>query len=43
MSKEQDNKAIVGRWFQDFWGNPWNPNVIEGKTGEFHERRIFHQ
>jgi predicted ester cyclase len=29
MSKEQDNKAIVGRWFQDFWGNPWNPNVIE--------------
>jgi predicted ester cyclase len=29
MSKEQDNKAIVGRWFQDFWGNPWNPAVIE--------------
>jgi predicted ester cyclase len=29
MSKEQDNKAIVGRWFQDFWGNPWNPNIIE--------------
>jgi predicted ester cyclase len=29
MSKEQDNKAIVGRWFQEFWGNPWNPNVVE--------------
>jgi predicted ester cyclase len=29
MSKEQDNKAIVGRWFQQFWGNPWNPEVIE--------------
>lgn len=29
MSKEQDNKAIVGRWFQEFWGNPWNPDVIE--------------
>ena len=29
MSKEQDNKAIVGRWFQDFLGNPWNPNVIK--------------
>jgi predicted ester cyclase len=29
MAKEQDNKAIVGRWFQEFWGNPWNPDVIE--------------
>lgn len=29
MSKEQDNKAIVGRWFKDFWGNPWNPNIVE--------------
>jgi hypothetical protein len=25
MSKEADNKAIVGRWFKEFWGNPWNP------------------
>jgi predicted ester cyclase len=29
MSKEQDNKAIVGRWFKDFWGNPWNPTVVD--------------
>jgi predicted ester cyclase len=29
MSKEQQNKAIVGRWFKEFWGNPWNPRVIE--------------
>jgi predicted ester cyclase len=29
MSKEQDNKAIVGQWFKEFWGNPWNPNVID--------------
>jgi predicted ester cyclase len=29
MSIEQDNKAIVGQWFQGFWGNPWNPDVIE--------------
>lgn len=28
MSKEQVNKAIVERWFKEFWGNPWNPNVI---------------
>ena len=29
MSKEQENKALVGRWFTEFWGNPWNPKVIE--------------
>lgn len=29
MSKETDNKAIVGRWFTEFWGNPWNPKVVE--------------
>jgi hypothetical protein len=25
MSKEQENKALIGRWFKEFWGNPWNP------------------
>ena len=30
MSREQDNKAIVGRWFEGFWGNPWNPGIIDG-------------
>ena len=29
MSKEQENKAIVGRWFKEFWGNPWNPKVVD--------------
>jgi predicted ester cyclase len=29
MSKEDDNKAVVGRWFAGFWGNPWNPEIIE--------------
>ncbi len=29
MSKEQENKAIVGRWFKEFWGNPWNPEVVD--------------
>ena len=24
-----ENKAIAGRWFTEFWGNPWNPNVID--------------
>jgi len=29
MSREQDNKALVGRWFEGFWGNPWNPKIID--------------
>jgi predicted ester cyclase len=29
MSKAQENKAIIGRWFKEFWGNPWNPRVVD--------------
>ena len=29
MTKEQENKLIVGRWFKEFWGNPWNPKVVD--------------
>jgi predicted ester cyclase len=29
MSKEQDNKAIVTRWFEGFWGNPFNPDIVD--------------
>ena len=29
MSKEQENKAIVARWFEGFWGNPWNPRIVD--------------
>ena len=29
MSKEQDNKAIVDRWFTEFWGKSWNPTIVE--------------
>jgi predicted ester cyclase len=25
----QDNKAIVGRWFTEFWGPDYNPDVID--------------
>ena len=28
MSAE-DNKAIVGRWFTEFWGPEFNPNIID--------------
>lgn len=29
MSKENDNKAVVGRWFTEFWGENFNPGVID--------------
>lgn len=29
MSKEDDNKAIVGRWFTDFWGETCNLDVVD--------------
>jgi hypothetical protein len=32
MSHEQENKAVVGRWFEGFWGNPWNP---KGSSGNY--------
>lgn len=25
----QENKAVVGRWFTEFWGAGWNPDVID--------------
>jgi predicted ester cyclase len=29
MSKETDNKAVVGRWFTEFWGEKYNAAVID--------------
>jgi predicted ester cyclase len=29
MSKETDNKAIVGRWFTDFWGQTCNLEIVD--------------
>jgi predicted ester cyclase len=29
MSQEQDNKAIVGRWFAEFWGANGNPDIVD--------------
>ena len=29
MSTQSDNKAVVGRWFTEFWGNPWNPKIVD--------------
>jgi predicted ester cyclase len=29
MSKAEDNKAIVGRWFTDFWGKTCNLAIVD--------------
>jgi hypothetical protein len=29
MSKEEDNKAVVGRWFTEFWGKNVNLAVVD--------------
>ena len=29
MSKEEDNKVVVGRWFTEFWGKTVNLGVID--------------
>jgi predicted ester cyclase len=29
MSKESDNKAIISRWFTEFWGATYNPSVVD--------------
>ena len=29
MTKEQENKAIVGRWFTEFWGKTCNLAVVD--------------
>src|SRR5579871_1241183 len=29
MSKEDDNKGIVGRWFTDLWGKTCNLNIVD--------------
>jgi predicted ester cyclase len=29
MSKQDDNKAIVGRWFSEFWGKRVNLGVVD--------------
>ena len=29
MSKTEDNKAVVGRWFTEFWGEKCNLSVVD--------------
>ena len=29
MSREDDNKAVVGRWFTHFWGKQYDPAIVD--------------
>ena len=29
MFREQEYKVTVSRWFDGFWGNSWNPGIID--------------
>jgi predicted ester cyclase len=29
MSREEDNKAIIGRWFTQFWGKTYDPAIVD--------------
>ena len=29
MSRQADNKAIVGRWFTQFWGKQYDPAIVD--------------
>src|SRR6266436_629474 len=29
MSKEEDNKALVGRWFTEFWGETCKLSIVD--------------
>ncbi len=29
MSQEEENKAVVGRWFDEFWGSTYNAEVVD--------------
>src|SRR5665213_4048690 len=49
MSKEDDNKAVVGRWFTEFWGKTYNPSIIDAIAApnmllqySLHELRLGH-
>src|SRR6202041_2234273 len=49
MSKEDDNKALVGRWFTDFWGENCDLQIVDELAApdmllqySFHELRRGH-
>ena len=43
MRKEADNKAVVGRWFTDFWGRDVNLAVIDEIAAPLLMQRVFEQ
>ena len=48
MSKEEDNKVVVGRWFTEFWGERVNLGVVDevaapAEMGEALARWLHHE
>jgi predicted ester cyclase len=50
MSKEDDNKVVVGRWFTEFWGETCNLDVVDALAApdmllrySLHEPRRGHE
>jgi predicted ester cyclase len=44
MSKENDNKAIVGRWFTDFWGRDCKLGIVDELAApDMHLRYSLHE
>ena len=41
MSQAEDNKAIVGRWFAEFWGKPWNLTIVDELGRARHALAVF--
>ena len=41
MSKEEDNKAVVGRWFTEFWGKTCNLGVVDEHRRARHAAEVF--
>jgi hypothetical protein len=41
MTKEQVNKAIVGRWFTDFWGKICNLAIVDELAAPEHATAVL--
>ena len=41
MSKEEDNKALVGRWFTEFWGETCKLSVVDESRCSRHAPAVF--
>jgi len=40
MSKEEQNKAVVGRWFSEFWGKKKGADLLEEHGDHVYRRTL---